>query len=193
MEKMIFAPNVLLVDAACLDRVGGDMARHFAPVVDRELPKADLAVLLECLALDAGVPVGENEIQVVFVYDSLSARMDFCRPSDLEKELHNVAFKGRLGEFSLYGFQPSGMASREELFMETLQLLSESENARRVAVLPDERAYGGKVAEALEKWEKKDRVTVFGMNPPVQASGKYRYEMMGYAILQSLGIRADEL
>ena len=77
--------------------------------------------------------------------------------------------------------------------METLQLLSESENARRVAVLPDERAYGGKVAEALEKWEKKDRVTVFGMNPPVQASGKYRYEMMGYAILQSLGIRADEL
>ena len=50
MEKKIpFASDVILIDAAFLDRVGKDMAAHFAPLVGRELPKADLAVLLECL------------------------------------------------------------------------------------------------------------------------------------------------
>ena len=48
MEKKIpFASDVILIDAAFLDRVGKDMAAHFAPLVGRELPKADLAVLLE--------------------------------------------------------------------------------------------------------------------------------------------------
>ena len=55
MEKKIpFAPVVMLIDASYLDRVGSDMSAHFAPIVNRELPKADLANLLECLALDAG-------------------------------------------------------------------------------------------------------------------------------------------
>ena len=123
------------------------MAAHFAPLVGRELPKADLAVLLECLALDAGIEpgkneiqvifvydlaldagieLGKNEIQVIFVYDAEHSRMNFCLPSDLEKEVHGMAFQSRLGEFSLYAFQPSDMARREDLFTESLQLLTES-------------------------------------------------------------------
>ena len=78
------------------------MAAHFAPLVGRELPKADLAVLLECLALDAGIEPGKNEIQVIFVYDAEHSRMNFCLPSDLEKEIHGMAFQSRLGEFALY-------------------------------------------------------------------------------------------
>ena len=66
MEKKIpFAPVVMLIDASYLDRVGSDMSAHFAPIVNRELPKADLANLLECLALDAGIQLGENEVQVI--------------------------------------------------------------------------------------------------------------------------------
>lgn len=87
MEKKIpFASDVILIDAAFLDRVGKDMAAHFAPLVGRELPKADLAVLLECLALDAGIEPGKNEIQVIFVYDAEHSRMGFCLPSDLERK-----------------------------------------------------------------------------------------------------------
>ena len=108
MEKKIpFASDVILIDAAFLDRVGKDMAAHFAPLVGRELPKADLAVLLECLVLDAGIEPGKNEIQVIFVYDEEHSRMNFCLPSDLEKEVHGMAFQSRLGEFALYAFQPS--------------------------------------------------------------------------------------
>ena len=61
MEKKIpFAPQVMLIDASYLDRVGCDLAAHFAPIVKRELPKADLAGLLECLALDAGMQPGNT-------------------------------------------------------------------------------------------------------------------------------------
>lgn len=192
MEKIRFAPVVMLVDAAYLGRVGRDMAAHFGPVVGRELPKADLAVLLECLALDAGIQGGENEIQVIFVYDALSERMDFCEPSGLAEELHGVAFKGCSGEFSLYSFQTSGMASREDLFMEALELLGESKEVSRMIAVPDEEAYGSRVDRMADGWKKADCLTVFGMNPP-SVSRNYRFEMMGFAVLQSLGIRADEL
>ena len=174
MEKKIpFASDVILIDAAFLDRVGKDMAAHFAPLVGRELPKADLAVLLECLVLDAGIEPGKNEIQVIFVYDEEHSRMNFCLPSDLEKEVHGMAFQSRLGEFALYAFQPSDMARREDLFTESLQLLTESKDARRIMLVPD-------------------GVTVFGMNPPAH-DYEYSFEMLGFAILQSLGIRAEEL
>ena len=148
MEKKIpFASDVILIDAAFLDRVGKDMAAHFAPLVGRELPKAGLAVLLEGLALDAGIEPGKNEIQVIFVYDAEHSRMGFCLPSDLEKEVHGMAFQSRLGEFALYAFQPSDMARREDLFTESLQLLTESKDARRIMLVPDEGEYG----EAVER------------------------------------------
>ena len=38
----------------------------------------------------------------------------------------------------------------------------------------------------------KESVTVFGMNPPAHECS-YRFEMLGFAVLQSLGIRAEEL
>ena len=98
MEKKIpFAPQVMLIDASYLDRVGTDLAAHFAPIVKRELPKADLANLLECLALDAGMQPGNNEIQVIFIYEPKEEVMKFCTPSHLEKELHNVGFQSQLG------------------------------------------------------------------------------------------------
>ena len=71
MEKNIqFAPNVMLIDASYLGRVVRDMHRHYTTVVGRDLPKADLALLLECLALDGGMQFGENEIQVLLFHDS---------------------------------------------------------------------------------------------------------------------------
>ena len=124
-NKIKFAPNVMLIDASYLDRVTCDLQAHFAPIVNRELPKADLAVLLECLALDAGMKLGNNEIQVIFIYESGEGRLEGLTPSDLGKELHGMAFKSELGEFALYAFQPSDLATREELFIESLQLAGE--------------------------------------------------------------------
>lgn len=193
MEKKIpFAPIVMLIDATYLDRVGCDMTAHFAPIVNRELPKADLANLLECLALDAGVQVGENEIQVIFIYEAGTERMNFCIPSLFNKELHNMAFKSELGEFSLYAFQPSDMATREDLFIESLQLAGESKDVRRFIIVPDEEEYGKQLGDYINKVKGKESITVFGMNPPAY-EGDYSFEMLGFPVLQSLGIRAEEL
>ena len=38
--------------------MAGDLSKHFGDVVGRKLPKADLPVLLECLSLDSGIPLG---------------------------------------------------------------------------------------------------------------------------------------
>lgn len=193
MEKKIpFAPVVMLIDASYLDRVGSDMGAHFAPIVNRELPKADLANLLECLALDAGIQLGENEVQVIFIYDAGEEKMNFCTPSNLGKELHDVAFKSQLGEFSLYAFQPSDMATREDLFIESFQLAGESKDVHRIIIVPDEDGYGGRMGNYINKVKGKESITVFGMNPPAY-EGDYSFEMLGFPILQSLGIRAEEL
>ena len=135
-NKIKFAPNVMLIDASYLDRVTCDLQAHFAPIVNRELPKADLAVLLECLALDAGMKLGNNEIQVIFIYESGEGRLEGLTPSDLGKELHGMAFKSELGEFALYAFQPSDLATREELFIESLQLAVSSRKCSVWQLLP---------------------------------------------------------
>ena len=193
MEKKIAsAPVVMLTDASYLDRVGSDMSAHFAPIVNRELPKADLANLLECLALDAGIQLGENEVQVIFIYDAGEEKMNFCTPSNLGKELHDVAFKSQLGEFSLYAFQPSDMATREDLFIESFQLAGESKDVHRIIIVPDEDGYGERMGNYISKVKGKESITVFGMNPPAY-EGDYSFEMLGFPILQSLGIRAEEL
>jgi hypothetical protein len=77
-------------------------------VVGRKLPKADLPVLLECLSLDSGIPLGENAVQVLFIYDEESKKMDAFQPSDLEKELKRVkkAKEENSGEQNLH--KPQG-------------------------------------------------------------------------------------
>lgn len=191
-NEVKFAETVILIDAAYLDRVAGDLSKHFGEVVGRKLPKADLPVLLECLSLDGGIPMGENAIQVLFIYDKESKKMNAFQPADLEKELNNVAFKSQLGEFALYSFEPSGMATREELFLESLKVVVDGKEVKRVIVVPSEEEYGERVPAILNKVDGKDKITVFGMNPPTEEA-VYQWEMLGFSILQSLGIKADEL
>ena len=52
-NEIKFADTVILVDVAYVDRVAGDLSKHFGDVVGRKLPIAVLPVLLECLSLDS--------------------------------------------------------------------------------------------------------------------------------------------
>lgn len=191
-NEVKFADTVIVIDAAYVDRVAGDLSRHFGEVLGRKLPKADLPVLLECLSLDGGIPLGENAIQVLFIYDKESGKMNAFQPADLEKELNNVAFKSQLGEYALYSFEPSDMATREELFLESLKVVADAKEVKRIIVVPAEEEYGEKIPAILNKVDGKEKMTVFGMNPPAGEMG-CQWEMLGFSILQSLGIKADEL
>lgn len=186
-----FAENVMLIDAAYINKVTTDLKEHFKQVVGRELPKADLALFLECLSMDAGMKEGENIIQSLFIYDKEGKMMDAFQPGDLKKELNDVAFKSEMGEFQLNAFEPSDMATREEFFLESVKLVADAKEVKRLIIIPFEE-YADKLPAILEKVEGKDSIHVFGMNPPAKEV-TYQWEMMGFAILQSLGIRANEV
>ena len=59
-NELKFAEKVILLDAAYINKVTTDLSKHFSQVIGRELPKADLPIFLECVAMDAAIQPGEN-------------------------------------------------------------------------------------------------------------------------------------
>ena len=191
-NEMKFAEKVILIDAAYINKVTKDLSQHFGQLIGRELPKADLPIFLECVAMDAAIQPGENVLQVLFVYDKNQTKIDAFNPSDLKKELNDVAFKSQLGEFQLNTFEPSDMADKEAFFLESVRLVADAKEVKHLVVVPDEMEYGDKLPEIFDKVDGKESIHVLGMNP-LASSDKYHWEMMGYAVLQALGIRSDEI
>ena len=191
-NELKFAEKVILIDASYINKVTGDLSQHFSQMIGRELSKADLSIFLECVAMDAAIQPGENVLQVLLVYDKEHAKMDAFNPSDLKKELNDVAFKSQLGEFQLNTFEPSDMADREAFFLEAVKLVADAKEVKHLVVVPSETEYGDKLPEIFEKVDGKESIHVLGMNP-LAPSKAFRWEMMGYAVLQALGIRSDEI
>jgi hypothetical protein len=191
-NELKFAEKVILIDAAYINKVTTDLSQHFGQLIGRELPKADLPIFLECVAMDAAIQPGENVLQVLFVYDKNQTKIDAFNPSDLKKELNDVAFKSQLGEFQLNTFEPSDMADKEAFFLESVRLVADAKEVKHLVVVPDEMEYGDKLPEIFDKVDGKESIHVLGMNP-LASSDKYHWEMMGYAVLQALGIRSDEI
>ena len=191
-NELKFAEKVILIDAAYINKVTSDLSKHFGQVIGRELSKADLPIFLECVAMDAAIQPGENVLQVLFVYDKSQSKMDAFNPGDLKKELNDVAFKSQLGEFQLNSFEPSDMVDRGAFFLEAVKLVADAKEVKHLIVVPSETEYGDKLPEIFEKVDGKESICVLGMNPPA-SSDKFRWEMLGYAVLQALGIRSDEI
>ena len=191
-NELKFAEKVILIDAAYINKVTKDLSKHFGQVIGRELPKADLPIFLECVAMDAAIQPGDHTLQVLFVYDKSQSKMDAFNPGDLKKELNDVAFKSQLGEFQLNAFEPSDMADRGAFFLEAVKLVADAKEVKHLVVVPSETEYGDKLPEIFNKVDGKESIYVLGMNP-LESSDKFRWEMLGYAVLQALGIRSDEI
>ena len=191
-NELKFAEKVILIDTAYINKVTKDLSQHFGQVIGRELPKADLAIFLECVAMDAAIQPGDNVLQVLFVYDKDENKMDAFNPSDLKNELSDVAFKSQLGEFQLNAFEPSDMADRESFFLEAVKLVADAKEVKHLVIVPSESEYADKLPEIFDKVDGKESIHVLGMNPPAP-SDKYQWEMLGYAVLQALGIRSNEI
>lgn len=191
-NELKFAKKVILIDATYINKVTKDLSQHFEQVVGRKLPKADLPIFLECVAMDAAIQPGEHTLQVLFVYDKQHLVMEAFNPGDLKKDLNDVAFKSQLGEFQLNTFEPSDIADRETFFLESVKLVADAKEVKHLVVIPSETEYGDKLPEIFEKVDGKESIYVLGMNP-LEASDKFRWEMLGYAVLQALGIRSDEI
>lgn len=183
--------TVVLIDAAFLNFVITDIKNYFEKTLQRSLQEIDLSLFTSYLTLDAGINEGKNEVQFLFVYDKESRHLQHCQPSDLQEELNGVAFQSPYGEFSFVGVPSEGMVSREDLFMDLLSVVSDSADVKRMIVVSFNEEYGKKVTDVLQGLKGKE-VVQFRMNEP-EIPVNYKWDMLAFPVMHSLGIRAEEL
>ncbi len=190
-KKQEWCENVMIVDADHVDRVAFDLIVNFERIIGRRIPQADMARWLDCVALDGGLRPGENKVQVVFIHDGATSRLENFLPSGLGEDLDGKAFHDGLGEFSLCAVPVGELTTKEGLFMDVLGHACARAEVRRVMVVHDEGNYHDAVRMALRGVDPGKAVTVFAMEP-VEGGG-FRQEILGYSLMSALGIGADEI
>ena len=186
--------NIIIADADYMDSVAFDLIVNFERMINRPLPKADLSQWAVCVALDGGVRAGRNDVQVVLVHDEKHLKMENFAPSDYAHELHAQAFTDpRLGEFTLTSVACGKTISKEEYIENVMRTLLEHEEVRRIMVIPDG---NGDAWDRLRRLlhgadDDNKRITLFAMQP--MEGGNFRQELLGYALMSALGIKADEI
>lgn len=184
------AENVIIIDAAFYNFITSDMKKYFEERLNRKLQDIDITRFATDIALDAGVQCGNNSIQLLWVYNDQAVKLSNSVPSDLSTELNGVAFKSEYGEFSFAGVPCSDMVTREELFMDLLNITADSADVKRIVLIPYGQEYGAKVEKAITKIKEKDLV-LFWMNQPQNMNG-YRLENLMFPMLHAFNIRPDE-
>ena len=191
MEQMKWTENVILVDADYVDVVTSRLRIYFEEMLGRHIPKADMAQWLVCVALDGGIHPGRNEVQVVLVHGRDKKEMENFVPSVFSAELDGKAFTDEnLGEFRLSSVCMENIVSKEDFFMQSIEVLAKAMEIKNLIVVPDMDKIGARVRPALEQMEGKN-VTLLAMEP--QDGQGARQELLGYSLMNALGIRSEEL
>ncbi len=193
LDSNKWSENVILVDADYVDSVAFDLTVNFERMIGRRIPKADMARWIDCVALDGGIREGNHETQVVLIHDKRRTQMENFTPGDFAGELDGKAFSDTLGEFQLSALPvEDDVTTAADLFIESLEVISNSKEVKRIMVIPDAEKIYDRVRETLRRVDDEEkRVTVFAMQP--MAGGNFRQEILGYSLMQALGIRADEI
>lgn len=186
--------NVIIADAAFVDKVAFDLIVNFERMLERPIPQADMAKWTECVALDGGLRTGERQTTVILTHDKEMTEMQNFVPGRFAEELEGKAFNGNLGEFEFSTPCGEGFVDKDNLFLDTLQTVMQLQDVKRVMVIPDEAIYNN-VRDILRKADDETsdtkRVTVFAMQP--MPGGAFRQEILGYSLMAALGIRGEEI
>ena len=191
-----WSENVIIADADYIDRVAFDLTVNFERMINRRIQPADMAQWAVCIALDGGLREGEHETQVVLIHDKKAIAMKNFRPSNYETDLNAKAFKDdKLGEFIFSSYPTEEkMAGKDEFLVEVARTVCNAKEVKRVMVIPnseDGDAYD-LLRDMLRKVEDDDkRITLFAMQP--MPGGNFRQEILGYSLMNALGISAKEI
>lgn len=191
-KKIKLAETVFLVDTAYLNFMLVNLKGFLENQVNRKLSDISMADLFTYLALDAGLKEGEKVIQIILVADDSSSRIKFAIPSDLKKDLDGVAFDSSLGEFAFASAFTEGMVSREDLFLDILNIVTESKDVKELIVLSFDDEYGGKVFEKLNDKDLDKTVTQFRMREP-EKEVNYKWDMLVFPLMKAFGIEGSEI
>ena len=193
LDSSKWSENVILVDADYVDSVAFDLIVNFERMIGRRIPKADMARWIDCVALDGGLRNGSHETQVVLIHSRSHDKMDNFTPGDHTAELDGKAFSDSLGEFLISSLPvEEDMTTADDLFIESLEVICNSKDTRRIMVIPGTGKIYDRIRETLRHTDDDEkRITVFAMQP--MPGGNFRQEILGYSLMQALGIRADEI
>ena len=195
IQEVKWSENVILVDGDYVDQVAFNLIVNFERMLERRIPKADMARWLECVALDGGLRPDSSagNTQVILVHSKEKLLLENFTPGDYEQELNGKAFEGQLGEFVLNAYPVENVADAHNLFVEALQLVAAQKEVKRLMVIPnaEDADIYNKVREALRSVDEEKHVTVFAMQP--MTGGNFRQEILGYSLMAALGIKAEEI
>ncbi|MCR4584049.1 MAG: hypothetical protein K5764_10940, partial [Prevotella sp.] len=173
-------------------------------------PQADMAQWLECVAMDGGLrPLSVSQTaqqspssasssasqsqplrqtQVILLHKGTA--MENFNPGSFA-DLDGQAFSGELGEFLISCVKVEALTTMDDLFVESLQIISNAAEVKRLMVVPHAERIYNKVREALRQADPDKHITVLAMQP--MESGQFRQEILGYSLMAALGIRSEEL
>ena len=194
MNETKWSEHVILVDADYVDKVAFDLIVNFERMIGRRIPQADMARWIECVALDGGLrPTANCQLpkaicQVVLLHKG--QQMANFQPGSFT-DLDGKAFQSELGEMLISCVKVEDLTTMEDLFCDSLQVVSNAAEVKRLMVVPDSEHYYNNVREALRHANPDAHITVFSMQP--MPSGQYRQEILGYSLMAALGIRSEEI
>ena len=194
MNNTKWSEIVILVDAEYVDKVAFDLIVNFERMLGRRIPQADMAQWLECIALDGGLRPTANRqkptatCQVVLIHDRNRQQMDNFQPGKFA-DLDGKAFSGQLGEFLISCVQVEEMVTKDDLYVDSLQIIANAAEVKRLMVVADSDRIYNKVREALRQADPDKHITVFAMQP--MPNGNFRQEILGYSLMAA--IRRNQL
>ncbi len=194
-DNIQWSENVIIADADYIDHVAFDLIVNFERMINRRIKPADMAQWAVCIALDGGLREGEHETQVVLIHDKQSLAMKNFRPANYEKDLNAQAFKdANLGEFILSSYPTEEkMVGKNDFLVDVARTVCNAKEVKRVMIIPNSEegdAYD-QLRDMLRKIDDEKRITLFAMQP--LPGGNFRQEILGYSLMNALGISAKEI
>lgn len=194
-DKIKWSENIIIADGDYIDYVAFDLIVNFERMLNRKIPTANFSQWAVIIALDGKLKPGNNETQVVLLHDKEKAILENFTPSSYEADLNNKAFKDEfLGEFLVNSIVTGEEnTSKEAVLSDLLQMLTTHEEVHRIMIIPnaEDTVTYNEVKKMLEKVDDDEkRITVFTMQPMV--GGNFRQEILGYSLMNAMGIKAEE-
>lgn len=188
--------NMIIADADYIDYVAFQLTVQFERMLNRRLPRVDLSQWAVDIALDGGLRANgqQHETQVVLVHDRKNPKLENFAPADYAKDINAKAFKDeQWGEFLVNAFATTDMAGKDDYILDLVREVTAHEEVKRVMIIPDSE-HGDLYAQLrhlLQGVDNDQRITLFAMQP--MEGGNFRQEILGYSLMNALGIKASEI
>lgn len=188
-----WSENILIADAGYIDKIAFDLIVNFERMLGRPIPPADIARWIDCIALDGGLRAGDHDTQVILLHEKDTKRLENFLPADFKQDLDGKAFKDSLGEFVLSSIAYEDVVKKEDLLLDIIETVSSKKEVKRIMIVPDAEQDGlwDAIRHTLQQVDEEKRITLFAMQPLM--GGNFRQEILGYSLLQALGIKGEEL